>query len=191
MKSMSGSDFVKSMLRSEEKKNDDLFVVGMAKVAPDDRDSIMLGPTHKCGPWTKVPLSAILRVVPLAHCPCKQHEHPVVAVYFKDKDDPVAVVLGRLLRDMQKDMYSQMMRTSGGGRSSPAGLIVASVRERVVSMIGEMVWDVLSSGNCFAGSAISPMTILIPRQILMTSTVFGYLWSFCVRRRDRGPASVF
>ena len=117
MKSMSGSDFVKSMLRSEEKKDDDLFVVGMAKVAPDDRDSIMLGPTHKCGPWTKVPLSAILRVVPLANCPCKQHEHPVVAVYFKDKDDPVAVVLGRLLRDMQKDMYSQMMRTSGGGRS--------------------------------------------------------------------------
>jgi hypothetical protein len=113
MKSMSGRDFVNS-LSYAEKKPDDLFVVGMAKLAEDGHDAIMLGPTHKCGPWTKIPLSAIARVVPLATCSCREHEHPVVAVYFKDKDDPVAAALGQLLRNMQKELFSQLKGTSGG-----------------------------------------------------------------------------
>jgi hypothetical protein len=126
MKSMSGSDFVKT-LSSGEKKSDDLFIVGMAKLAEGDPNSILLGPTHKCGPWTKVPLSAVLRVVPLATCACRKHEHPVVAVYFKDKGDPLALALGQLLSNMQQELNSQLLKNSGGLSGSP----------RVMAMIND------------------------------------------------------
>ena len=73
MKSVSGGEFVKSLAQGE-KQPDDLFVVGMAKLADDDPKAILLGPTHRCGPWTKIPLSIIAHVVPLATCACVHHE---------------------------------------------------------------------------------------------------------------------
>jgi hypothetical protein len=91
-----------------------LFVVGMAKLADDDPKAILLGPTHRCGPWTKIPLSIIARVVPLATCACVDHEHPVVAVYFNDPKDPLATAFGQLLRTMQQELTRQMLTTSSG-----------------------------------------------------------------------------
>ena len=81
MRSMTARDFADSLSQSKNNRKD-LFVVGMAQLAKGNRDAIMLGPTHKCGPWTEIPLSAVKRVVPLATCSCREHEHPVVAVYF-------------------------------------------------------------------------------------------------------------
>ena len=112
MKALSGRDFVNSLLHAS-KEPADSFVVGMAKLS-DDPDAILFGPTHKCGPWTKVPLSAIRRVVPLATCPCREHEHPVVAVYFDDSKDPVATALCELLRNLQQELFRQLASTSNG-----------------------------------------------------------------------------
>jgi len=128
MKSMSGRDFVNS-LSEVGKKSEDSFVVGMAKAAEGDKDAIMVGPTHKCGPWTKIPLSAISRVVPLMTCPCRSHEHPVVAIYFRDKDDPVAAALGQLLASMQKELFSQLAQTTGRGSQPPGAIRMADINE--------------------------------------------------------------
>jgi hypothetical protein len=118
MKALSGRDFVDG-LRRAKKDPGDPYVVGMAKLSSDP-DEILLGPTHKCGPWTKVPVSAIRRVVPLATCPCREHEHPIVAVYFDDADNPLATALSQLLRNLQAELFREMTTASSGAPTTIA-----------------------------------------------------------------------
>jgi hypothetical protein len=172
---MSRLDFVNSLSQAEN-KGEDSFVVGMAKL-DGSTDAIMFGPTHKCGPWTKIPLSAIKRVVPIATCSCREHEHPVVALYFKDKNDPVSAALGQLLRNMQKELFSQMSigtsvgvpgiaRTSSGG-TGPAD--AGPTMNCLVSWI-PACWEVDFSGDVPTPSArpgiyqcvLVPILICVP-----------------------------
>lgn len=114
MKSMDAREFV-HLLNQPRKPTHDAFVVGMAKPSEDDYDSFLLGPTHKCGPWTEIPIASVARVVPLDMGDCGTHRHPIVAVYFHERENPTVSALAHLLRRAQNEAVAGLVRNGGAG----------------------------------------------------------------------------
>lgn len=123
MKTLTPAAFAKSLRAHHQDKPP--FILGIAKACEDNKDAILFATTAECDRWTTVPLDAILVVVPVGACPCRDHEHPVVALYFKDEGAPATTALAALLRDSQCEagrprrqgaMSAAAARTVGGQR---------------------------------------------------------------------------
>lgn len=101
-------------------------IVCMAKPASDDAAVVLVAPVTRCGPWIPLPLDAVEHVVPLATCPCGDHEHPVVAIYLTAQSPASLQVLSRFYTDAEHRLLAGTVappgfaaRTTGGGTIDP------------------------------------------------------------------------
>jgi hypothetical protein len=113
--SMAPKDFVEHLrTRNEhEERPERLYVIGMAKPADKGSDAFLLGPSHRCGPWIPLSVKSVERVVPLTTGDCGEHQHPIVAVYFHDRQDPTGLALRGLLGAMHDDALAQAITGTG------------------------------------------------------------------------------
>lgn len=101
MTALTGAEFAQEL--KHPRTDNALFVVGVAKAAPDDDQTILLGSTPGCDGWTRIPVQLIEHVVHLSMCACAGGDgHPIVAVYFKRTADPIAQVLMQLIRTARR-----------------------------------------------------------------------------------------
>ena len=92
-KTYSPADFLTAMEKDELQGGGSL--VGMVKAAHDDK-ALMFSVGRSCTKWTKIPLEYLDTVEYLYTAPCKDHEHPVVRLFFKGQSGPAGVILGLL-----------------------------------------------------------------------------------------------
>jgi hypothetical protein len=100
-KTYTGEAFAKAL--GEETLQQSIVRVGMIKSDADDPKTLLFTESG-CTEWIKVPLELIEEVAHLSKAKCSDHEHPLVAIRFKEPSDPA----GRLFADL--------------ARSTPAGV---------------------------------------------------------------------
>ncbi|MBA3315449.1 MAG: hypothetical protein H0T47_19445 [Planctomycetaceae bacterium] len=81
-KSLTGEEFAKAL--SEGSLKGPLVRIGMAKQADDDSDTILFAEGAVCSEWISIPVSIIEEVKHLTMISCRDHEHPLVQIHFKE-----------------------------------------------------------------------------------------------------------
>ncbi|MGW7134784.1 hypothetical protein ACWGIA_41535 [Streptomyces bobili] len=70
-------------------------IVGMVKSQENDADRIFF--SHCCVDWIPIPVDMIESIEHLGSAPCKDHSHPLVAIYFGEAISPEVRVFAQLL----------------------------------------------------------------------------------------------
>ena len=93
-----GQEIVRNL--SEGKLKDPIVKVGMAKKAEDSSDAILFADGGSCDDWISVPVSVMEQVTFLRNVSCRDHQHPLVMIQFKEPDpkNPTASVFAELAR---------------------------------------------------------------------------------------------
>jgi hypothetical protein len=93
--SFTGEEFARALC--EGKLKDPIVKVGMVK--KDERGSILFAPSS-CGDWIKIPVHAIDEVTYLGKGTCRDHEHAVARIRFKEpaEGDETAHLFAELAR---------------------------------------------------------------------------------------------
>lgn len=73
--------------------------VGMVKRAAKDSQTILFSESA-CDNWIEVPIAAIEAVRHISAAKCRDHEHPLVEMRFKEPEDRTARVFAELLRSV-------------------------------------------------------------------------------------------
>jgi hypothetical protein len=95
-KSYSGEEFAKAL--SEGSLRDSIVRVGMVKM-PAQGSGVILFAEGECTDWIEVPVELIEEVTHLSTANCRDHEHPLVAMRFKEPvGDPAAQLFADLAR---------------------------------------------------------------------------------------------
>lgn len=100
--------------------------VGMVKRAEDGAGTILFA-MQGCGRWTSIPVELIAQATFLKNVPCKDHEHPLVMLTFKEPPagDAAATLFAELARQPAPsagpEMGGGMMGGGIGGPGMPGG----------------------------------------------------------------------
>jgi hypothetical protein len=111
-KTFTGEEFAKALCAGDLK--DPLVKVGMVK--KDERGSILFAPAS-CSDWIKVPVHWIEEVTYLGKGKCRDHEHSVAQIRFKEPDeaDEGARLFAELARASSPPSGAQPSAEPGGG----------------------------------------------------------------------------
>ncbi len=88
------SDFVDALTKGDIQEG--LSLIGMAKVAEGDAKALMFSPKGSCENWIRIPLDSIEKVEHVGTVRCKDHEHPVVRLFFKDPGGTASIFISLL-----------------------------------------------------------------------------------------------
>jgi hypothetical protein len=116
-----GQEFAKSL--SEGKLKEAIVKIGMAKKPDDSSDTILFAEGGMCDGWISIPLGAIEQVTFLQHVPCRDHQHPLVMIQFKEpdpKNQAASVFADLARRNLQTNPMQPAMH--GGPHATPMQL---------------------------------------------------------------------
>jgi hypothetical protein len=110
-----GKDFVKQL--SADALKQPLEKIGIVKKHDQDTSAILFSEGSACGRWTMIPVDIIEEVTVLGHVTCRDHEHPLVKIVFKEPpaDDKVARAFADLLRQGRTPAGPAVGGTPTGG----------------------------------------------------------------------------
>lgn len=108
-------EFIDVLRRDEIRPQ--LTLIGMVKATDDDDARLLFAVGTQCADWTPVPLDSIETVEALDSVPCKDHEHPLVSLTFKQPESSEGAMFTALLAAAVKrratDRGSQPLLESG------------------------------------------------------------------------------
>jgi len=112
-----GQEFAKRLSTGQLKKS--IVKVGMAKTNDDSPNTILFAEGRMCAEWISIPVSVIEQVTLLGNVTCRDHEHPLVAIRFKEPDpkNETARVFAELVRrgpHTQPVQWSTVARADSG-----------------------------------------------------------------------------
>jgi hypothetical protein len=113
-----GQEFLKSL--SEGKLKEPIVKIGMVKKPDDSSDTILFAEGGLCDGWISIPLSAIEQVTFLQHITCRDHQHPLVMIQFKEpdpKNQAASVFADLARRNLQMNPMQPGMH--GGPHANP------------------------------------------------------------------------
>ena len=102
-----------------QKLHSDAFVafvemVGMAKKAEGDTESLMFSPGTSCGNWVKVPASQIEKVELIKVVGCQDHSHPLVRLFLKPPTSAEGTLFHLLGENMSRSSPPAMPQKGAG-----------------------------------------------------------------------------
>jgi hypothetical protein len=81
-KSFTGEEFAKAL--SDGSLKEPLVKIGMVKQVEDGSDAILFAEGAVCSDWIRIPIAIIEEVDHLTTIKCRDHEHPLVQIRFKE-----------------------------------------------------------------------------------------------------------
>lgn len=96
IKSFTGKEFAKAL--TDGTLNEPIVKIGMVKKDEGRSSAILFAEGFTCAHWIKIPLDLIEEVKHLSTIQCRDHEHPLVQISFKEPANQEARVFAQLAR---------------------------------------------------------------------------------------------
>jgi len=115
-----GKEFAKHLSAGTLKQQ--IVKFGMVKKHDEDATAIWFSEGTACGSWLSIPVEAIEEVTLVSHVKCRDHEHPLVRIVFKEPpaDDKVGRALAELARQSGTPPVSVLSGAPGGASGAIA-----------------------------------------------------------------------
>jgi hypothetical protein len=114
-RTFTGSEFSEALAAGN--LSEPITRVGMAKPDDDDRNIIQFADGTNCSDWTRIPVAMIEKVEFIRNVPCRDHEHPLVAIELKSSTgDGEATVFAELLRNATPQAAGSLSEVAGDTR---------------------------------------------------------------------------
>jgi hypothetical protein len=146
-----GQEFAKRLSTGQLKRS--IVKIGMAKKSDDSLDTILFAEGRMCDEWISIPVSMIEQVTFLGNVTCRDHQHPLVVIQFKEPDasNETARVFADLARQGPRTQPTQSSKVARRPSRGAGECIDGCVEhfERCANSGGDISWCIELLGYCF------------------------------------------